>query len=88
MLLKGGTSKTPSVTKRSVVGTGSGITIVPESARHHEGYNSVKITATGQTASKWSGIMQRVPARFFDFKILLIIKGLIIFVNMHIFIFI
>ncbi|WP_406654155.1 phage tail spike protein [Bacillus cereus] len=56
------TSKTPSVTKWSVVGTGSGITIVPESARHHEGYNSVKITATGQTASKWSGIMQRVPA--------------------------
>ncbi|MGQ4703264.1 phage tail spike protein [Bacillus thuringiensis] len=56
------TSRTPSTTKWSVVGTGSGITIVPESARHHEGYNSVKITATGQTASKWSGIMQRVPA--------------------------
>ncbi|MEB9416041.1 phage tail spike protein [Bacillus cereus] len=56
------TNKTPSTTKWSIVGTGSGITIVPESARHHEGYNSVKITATGQTASKWSGIMQRVPA--------------------------
>ncbi|MRD36514.1 hypothetical protein GH882_11180 [Bacillus thuringiensis] len=56
------TSRTPSTTKWSLVGTGSGITIVPESARHHEGYNSVKITATGQTASKWSGIMQRVPA--------------------------
>jgi len=56
------TNTTPSTTKWSVVGTGSGITIVPESARHHEGYNSVKITATGQTASKWSGIMQRVPA--------------------------
>ncbi|EOO66468.1 phage minor structural protein, partial [Bacillus cereus VD196] len=56
------TSRTPSATKWSLVGTGSGITIVPESARHHEGYNSVKITATGQTASKWSGIMQRVPA--------------------------
>ncbi|MGH0992136.1 phage tail spike protein, partial [Bacillus cereus] len=56
------TSRTPSTTKWSVVGTGSGITIVPESARHHEGYNSVKITATGQTASKWSGIMQKVPA--------------------------
>ncbi|ARJ26056.1 peptidase S74 (plasmid) [Bacillus mycoides] len=56
------TSRTPSTTKWSVVGTGSGITIVPESARHHDGYNSVKITATGQTASKWSGIMQRVPA--------------------------
>ncbi|MEB9609634.1 phage tail spike protein [Bacillus cereus] len=56
------TSRTPSTTKWSVVGTGSGIAIVPESARHHEGYNSVKITATGQTASKWSGIMQRVPA--------------------------
>ncbi|MFQ6341093.1 peptidase S74, partial [Bacillus sp. AF62] len=56
------TSKTPSTTKWSLAGTGSGITIVPESARHHEGYNSVKITATGQTASKWSGIMQRVPA--------------------------
>nr|WP_197378184.1 hypothetical protein [Bacillus thuringiensis] len=56
------TSRTPSTTKWSVVGTGSGITIVPESARHHEGYNSVKITATGQTASKWSGIMQSVPA--------------------------
>ncbi|PGN42288.1 phage tail spike protein [Bacillus thuringiensis] len=56
------TNRTPSTTKWSVVGTGSGITIVPESARHHEGYNSVKITATGQTASKWSGIMQRVPA--------------------------
>ncbi|MCP1324524.1 phage tail spike protein, partial [Bacillus sp. S0628] len=56
------TNRTPSTTKWSVVGTGSGITIVPESARHHEGYNSVKITATGQTASKWSGIMQKVPA--------------------------
>ncbi|MGN4788307.1 phage tail spike protein [Bacillus cereus group sp. MYBK209-1] len=56
------TNTTPSTTKWSVVGTGSGITIVPESARHHEGYNSVKITATGQTTSKWSGIMQRVPA--------------------------
>ncbi|PEQ75146.1 peptidase S74 [Bacillus cereus] len=56
------TSKTPSTTKWSLAGTGSGITIVPESARHHEGYNSVKITATGQTSSKWSGIMQRVPA--------------------------
>ncbi|WP_424577926.1 phage tail spike protein [Bacillus cereus] len=56
------TSRTPSTTKWSLVGTGSGITIVPESARHHEGYNSVKITATGQTAGKWSGIMQRVPA--------------------------
>lgn len=56
------TSRTPSTTKWSLVGTGSGITIVPESARHHEGYNSVKITATGQTASKWSGIMQHVPA--------------------------
>ncbi|MGX5480503.1 phage tail spike protein [Bacillus thuringiensis] len=56
------TSRTPSTTKWSLVGTGSGITIVPESARHHEGYNSVKISATGQTASKWSGIMQRVPA--------------------------
>ncbi|MCU5508241.1 peptidase S74 [Bacillus cereus] len=56
------TSRTPSATKWSVVGTGSGITIIPESARHHEGYNSVKITATGQTASKWSGIMQKVPA--------------------------
>ncbi|WP_410988772.1 phage tail spike protein [Bacillus cereus] len=56
------TSRTPSTTKWSLVGTGSGITIVPESSRHHEGYNSVKITATGQTASKWSGIMQRVPA--------------------------
>ncbi|MEK4501030.1 phage tail spike protein [Bacillus sp. FSL R12-0069] len=56
------TSKTPSTTKWSLAGTGSGITIVPESARHHEGYNSVKITATGQTASKWSGIMQLVPA--------------------------
>ena len=56
------TNTIPSTTKWSIVGTGSGITIVPESARHHEGYNSVKITATGQTASKWSGIMQRVPA--------------------------
>ncbi|ACK94521.1 MULTISPECIES: phage tail spike protein [Bacillus cereus group] len=56
------TNTTPSTTKWSIVGTGSGITIVPESARHHEGYNSVKITATGQTSSKWSGIMQRVPA--------------------------
>ncbi|OOR14204.1 hypothetical protein BW897_04025 [Bacillus cereus] len=56
------TSRTPSTTKWSTVGVGSGITIVPESARHHDGYNSVKITATGQTASKWSGIMQRVPA--------------------------
>ncbi|PGL47744.1 phage tail spike protein [Bacillus thuringiensis] len=56
------TNTTPSTTKWSIVGTGSGITIVPESARHHEGYNSVKITATGQTASKWSGIMQKVPA--------------------------
>ncbi|MEC2714041.1 phage tail spike protein [Bacillus cereus] len=56
------TNTTPSTTKWSIVGTGSGITIIPESARHHEGYNSVKITATGQTASKWSGIMQRVPA--------------------------
>ncbi|MGR9635355.1 phage tail spike protein [Bacillus cereus] len=56
------TSRTPSTTKWTTIGTGSGITIVPESARHHEGYNSVKITATGQTASKWSGIMQRVPA--------------------------
>ncbi|OBW56823.1 phage tail spike protein [Bacillus cereus] len=56
------TSKTPSITKWSLAGTGSGITIVPESARHHEGYNSVKITAIGQTASKWSGIMQKVPA--------------------------
>ncbi|MDZ4453201.1 tail fiber domain-containing protein [Bacillus cereus] len=56
------TSRTPSTTKWILVGTGSGITIVPESARHHEGYNSVKITATGQTAGKWSGIMQRVPA--------------------------
>ncbi|PES39217.1 phage tail spike protein [Bacillus thuringiensis] len=56
------TNTTPSTTKWSVVGTGSGITIVSDSARHHEGYNSVKITATGQTSSKWSGIMQRVPA--------------------------
>ncbi|MEG7337549.1 phage tail spike protein [Bacillus cereus] len=56
------TNTTPSTTKWSIVGTGSGITIVPESARHHEGYNSVKITATGQTDSKWSGIMQHVPA--------------------------
>ncbi|MGK8427405.1 tail fiber domain-containing protein [Bacillus cereus] len=55
------TNTTPSATKWSIVGTGSGITIVPESARYHEGYNSVKITATGQTSSKWSGIMQRVP---------------------------
>jgi hypothetical protein len=30
------------IAKRSIVGTGSGITMVPESTRHHEGYNSVK----------------------------------------------
>ncbi len=75
------------IAKRSIVGTGSGITMVPESTRHHEGYNSVKITATGQTASKWSGIMQRVPACFFIFKILHIIRVLFKFINMYIFIF-
>lgn len=56
------TSRTPSTTKWSTVGVGSGITIVPENARHHDGYNSVKITATGQTTAKWAGVMQRVSA--------------------------
>ncbi|HDX9563605.1 TPA: tail fiber domain-containing protein [Bacillus thuringiensis] len=55
------TSRTPSTTKWILQGTGANKTIVPETARSHEGYNSVKISSSGFDASQFVGIAQTFP---------------------------
>ncbi|MED1287297.1 phage tail spike protein [Bacillus mycoides] len=55
-------TRTPSLSKWGTSGLGANTTAVPESARHHDGCNSVKIYSTGQTANIWASIGQNVSA--------------------------
>ncbi|MFA2694778.1 phage tail spike protein [Bacillus mycoides] len=56
------TSRTPSITKWTTYANGSNLTVTPESARHHDGFNSVKMEVTSQTVDKNSSIFQDVGA--------------------------
>ncbi len=56
------TSRTPSITKWTTYANGSNLTAIPESARHHDGFNSVKMEVTSQTVDKNSSIFQDVGA--------------------------
>ncbi|MGH1111209.1 phage tail spike protein [Bacillus paranthracis] len=55
------TSRTPSLTKWILQGTGANKTVVAETSRSHEGYNSVKISSSGFDASQFVGIAQTFP---------------------------
>ncbi|MCU5722776.1 tail fiber domain-containing protein [Bacillus cereus] len=53
------TSRTPSTTKW-ILGTTTNGTVTVDTARHHDGYNSVKLESTLQGADKYVGISQNV----------------------------
>ncbi|MED1305702.1 peptidase S74, partial [Bacillus pacificus] len=55
------TSRTPSLTKWIITGTGTNKTVTVDTARHHDGYNSVKISSSGYDASQFVGFSQRIP---------------------------
>ncbi|PFJ15352.1 peptidase S74 [Bacillus cereus] len=51
-------SRTPSLSKWKIQGTGTNKTVIVDSARNHDGYNSVKISSSGYDASQFVGIAQ------------------------------
>lgn len=55
------TNRTPSITKWTPNATGANKTITAESARNHDGYNSIKLSATGLSANNWMSISQAFP---------------------------
>jgi hypothetical protein len=56
------TSRNPSIAKWTTYANGSNLTAIPESTRHHDGFNSVKMEVTSQTVDKNSSIFQDVGA--------------------------
>ncbi|MBY0597681.1 phage tail spike protein [Bacillus bingmayongensis] len=57
------TSRTPSLSKWTQYATGAGRTITVDSARNHDGYNSVKLSATGLSANNWMSVSQTLPIK-------------------------
>ncbi|PEZ85180.1 peptidase S74 [Bacillus cereus] len=56
------TSRTPSLSKWIIQGAGTNKTVTVDSARNHDGYNSVKISSAGFDTSQFVGFSQRLPA--------------------------
>jgi phage minor structural protein len=54
-------NRTPSITKWTPNATGANKTITAESVRNHDGYNSVKFSATGLSANNWMSLSQTFP---------------------------
>ncbi|EJQ77727.1 phage tail spike protein [Bacillus toyonensis] len=50
-----------SIAKWEARGTNATATVMPVNARHHEGYNSVKIENSGQTGPMFTSINQKMP---------------------------
>ncbi|WP_457920167.1 phage tail spike protein [Bacillus mycoides] len=57
------TSRTPSITKWNLWANGTNFTAIPESARHHDGFNSVKLETSGLTANTPTSLYQPVPSQ-------------------------
>ncbi|PFS88288.1 phage tail spike protein, partial [Bacillus thuringiensis] len=55
------TSRKPSISKWSVGPNGSNFTAVPETARNHDGINSVKLESSGQTVDRNAAFYQSLP---------------------------
>ncbi|HDX9689659.1 phage tail spike protein [Bacillus thuringiensis] len=55
------TSRTPSISKWGVGPNGSNFTAVPETARNHDGMNSVKLESSGQTVDRNAAFYQSLP---------------------------
>ncbi|MBG9616822.1 phage tail spike protein [Bacillus cereus] len=55
------TSRKPSISKWSVGSNGSNFTAVPETARNHDGMNSVKLESSGQTVDRNAAFYQSLP---------------------------
>ncbi|PEC69856.1 peptidase S74, partial [Bacillus thuringiensis] len=55
------TSRKPSISKWSVGPNGSNFTAVPETARNHDGMNSVKLESSGQTVDRNAAFYQSLP---------------------------
>ncbi|MDZ4552522.1 phage tail spike protein [Bacillus cereus] len=55
------TSRKPSISKWSVGPNGSNFTAVPETARNHDGMNSVKLESSGQTVDRNASFYQSLP---------------------------
>ncbi|HDR8372627.1 TPA: hypothetical protein QC250_005609, partial [Bacillus cereus] len=55
------TSRKPIISKWSVGPNGSNFTAVPETARNHDGINSVKLESSGQTVDRNAAFYQSLP---------------------------
>ncbi|UIJ67371.1 tail fiber domain-containing protein [Bacillus cereus] len=55
------TSRKPSISKWSFGPNGSNFTAVPETARNHDGMNSVKLESSGQTVDRNAAFYQSLP---------------------------
>ncbi|OTZ91072.1 peptidase S74, partial [Bacillus thuringiensis serovar ostriniae] len=55
------TSRKPSISKWGVGPNGSNFTAVPETARNHDGMNSVKLESSGQTVDRNAAFYQSLP---------------------------
>ncbi|MED1056949.1 phage tail spike protein [Bacillus mycoides] len=55
------TATKPSIAKWEARATGATNTVIPVNARHHGGYNSVKIECSGLTDANFTGITQNMP---------------------------
>ncbi|WP_368506264.1 phage tail spike protein [Bacillus cereus] len=55
------TSRKPSISKWSVGPNSSNFTAVPETARNHDGMNSVKLESSGQTVDRNASFYQSLP---------------------------
>lgn len=55
------TSRKPSISKWNVGPNGSNFTAVPETARNHDGMNSVKLESSGQTVDRNAAFYQSLP---------------------------
>lgn len=55
------TSRKPSISKWSVGPNGSNFTAIPETARNHDGMNSVKLESSGQTVDRNAAFYQSLP---------------------------
>ncbi|MDZ4415658.1 peptidase S74 [Bacillus cereus] len=55
------TSRKPSISKWSVGPNGSNFTAVPETARNHDGMNSIKLESSGQTVDRNAAFYQSLP---------------------------
>ncbi|HFK1687894.1 phage tail spike protein [Bacillus paranthracis] len=57
------TSRTPSVAKWGIWANGTNFKATPESARNHDGYNSVKLETTGLAANAPASLYQNAPSQ-------------------------